>query len=146
MVLTDDSLVDYTTRSLGLSVRGVMVGRESLDLEDSLRVVDVDVVVVEGAPSWASFLVAPLGPDSRDVVASEPPDFSALGALDDDDVDDDDDEDDDAVVTTSSATTISSATTVSDSLEFSAGLEEGFQVGLWRPLEGDLVGEPAKLR
>ena len=28
----------------------------------------------------------------------------------------------------------------------SLGLEEGFQVGLWRPEEGDLVGEPAKLR
>ena len=28
----------------------------------------------------------------------------------------------------------------------SLGLEDGFQVGLWRPEEGDLVGEPAKLR
>ena len=28
-------------------------------------------------------------------------------------------------------------------LRCSLGLEEGFHVGLWRPLEGDLVGEPA---
>ena len=28
-------------------------------------------------------------------------------------------------------------------LRCSLGLEDGFQVGLWRPLEGDLVGEPA---
>ena len=28
----------------------------------------------------------------------------------------------------------------------SAGLEDGFQVGLWIPLEGDLEGEPAVSR
>ena len=112
-----------------------MVGRGSfpdLDLEDSLRLVEV---VVVGAPSWASFLAAPLGPDSR-------VEESLFSAWDDDDVDDDED------ATSATATSATSATTVSTtaSLELSAGLEDGFQVGLWRPEEGDLVGVPAKLR
>ena len=89
------------------------------------------VVVSEGAPSCASFLAAPLGPDSRVEVAL---------------VEDDDDADDDAEVTTSATTTVSDSTTSDETLELSAGLEDGFQVGLWRPEEGDLVGEPAKLR
>ena len=93
-LMTRTRLVVYlVTRSLGLSVRGVMVGRESLDLDDSLR------VTVVGAPSWASFLVAPLGPDSRLVLVS--------ADLEDDDVVDDDDDDDDDEAT--SATTTSSA-------------------------------------
>jgi len=72
-----------------------MVGRESLDLDDSLRVTVV-VVVVVGAPSWASFLVAPLGPDSRLVLVS--------ADLEDDDVVDDDDDDEATSATTTSAT------------------------------------------
>jgi hypothetical protein len=121
-----------------------MVGRESLpDLEDSLRLVVVAVVVV-GAPSCASFLAAPLGPDSRVDVAD-------LSALDDDeevvdDDDEDDEEDEDATVTSSVTTSATSSTTTVSDLVLSAGLEDGFQVGLWRPDEGDLVGEPAKLR
>ena len=31
-----------------------------------------------------------------------------------------------------------------DVILFSTGLKDGFQVGLWRPAEGDLVGAPAR--
>ena len=117
----------YTTRSLGLSVRGVMVGRESLpdfDLEDSLRLV-VAVVVVDGAPSWASFLAAPLGPDSREEVAD-------LSALDDEEdvVDEEEDDEDDDDATSATSTSATSSTTTVSSLALSAGLEDGFHVGL----------------